>query len=216
VGRLFFPSMEAFLRLLIPSLLGYMLGSVSFAMLLARSRGVDLRSIGSGNLGATNAGRALGRNSGIMVYFLDAAKGFLPAWLGVRYFELNSGMAYFEMDTAVLAASGAFLGHIWPIWFKFRGGKGVATLSGGLIALNPFIPLIAGIAMAVAVVFTRFMSLGSIIFGLSLPWAAFFLQVPMPVFYLSLFAGLCLLFTHRSNLARLKQGTESRIGDPRK
>ena len=74
MGRLFFPSMEAFLRLLIPSLLGYMLGSVSFAMLLARSRGVDLRSIGSGNLGATNAGRALGRNSGIMVYFLYAAK----------------------------------------------------------------------------------------------------------------------------------------------
>ena len=208
--------MEAFLRLLIPSLLGYLLGSVSFAMLLARSRGVDLRSIGSGNLGATNAGRALGRKSGIRVYFLDAAKGFLPAWLGVRYFELNPDLAYFEMDTAILAATGAFLGHIWPIWFGFRGGKGVATLSGGLIALNPFIPLIAGVAMAITVAVTRFMSLGSVIFGLSLSLAAFSLQAPMPVFYLSLFAGLFLLFTHRSNLARLKQGTESRIGGPKK
>jgi len=208
--------MEAFLRLLISSLLGYLLGSISFAMLLARSRGVDLRSVGSGNLGATNAGRALGRKSGTLVYFLDAAKGFFPAWLGLCYFELNPEPASFTLDTAVLAAAGAFLGHIWPLWLGFKGGKGVATLSGGLIALNPLIPLTAGVAMAVALVFTRFMSLGSVVFGISLPFAAFFLQAPKPVFYLSLCAGLFLLFTHRSNLARLKQGTETRLGDPKK
>ena len=197
--------MDGFLRLLSPVLVGYLLGSVSFAYLLARSRGISLRQVGSGNLGATNAGRALGPRWGGAVYFLDAAKGFLPAWYFWKTFDLDAG---------VLAGCGAYCGHIWPVWFQFRGGKGVATLSGVLLALDPSIPLYGGAVMLLFVMFTRYMSVGSVAFGLSLPVIAWLRHESWnSVVWFALFAGLFLLFTHRSNMVRLSQGKEAQLGD---
>jgi glycerol-3-phosphate acyltransferase PlsY len=197
--------MDGFLRLLSPVLLGYLLGSVSFAYLLAHSRGISLREIGSGNLGATNAGRALGSHWGVVVYGLDATKGFLPTWFFWKVFGLEAG---------VLAGCGAYCGHIWPIWFQFRGGKGVATLSGVFLALDPAILLYGGGVLLLVVLLTRYMSVGSVAFGLSLPIFSWIRHEAWnSVFWFALFAGLFLLFTHRSNLVRLSQGREAKLGD---
>lgn len=183
---------------------GYGLGSVSFALLLARARGIDLRQVGSGNLGATNAGRALGRKAGILVYFLDALKGFVPAWVAARW----TG----SPDLAVAAGAGAFLGHLWPLWHGFRGGKGVATLSGALLALAPWVLLAAGLSFLLGVLLTRIMSVGSIAFGLALGPAAFVLRAPAPIAVFAALGGLALIFTHRANIRRLLRGEEKPLG----
>ncbi|MCH2113130.1 MAG: glycerol-3-phosphate acyltransferase, partial [Planctomycetes bacterium] len=114
-------------------LLGYLLGSISFALLLAKQRGVDLRGFGSGNLGATNATRALGRGRGLLVYFLDALKGGGPTWF-VLHMGAEGTLAW---EAATCAAAGAWLGHVFPLYHGFKGGKGVATLSGGFLVLDP-------------------------------------------------------------------------------
>lgn len=183
---------------------GYALGSVSFALLLARARGIDLRQVGSGNLGATNAGRALGRKSGIFVYLLDALKGFLPTWLAIRW----TG----SPEVAVAAGAGAFLGHLYPIWHGFRGGKGVATLSGALLALAPLVLAAAGLSFIAGVLLTRIMAVGSLAFGLALGPAAFVLRAPAPVALFAALGGVALIFTHRANIRRLLRGEEKPFG----
>jgi glycerol-3-phosphate acyltransferase PlsY len=186
---------------------GYALGSVSFALLFARARGVDLRQVGSGNLGATNASRALGRRTGVLIYLLDALKGFVPA----------GGLLWATGDPAVAAAggAGAFAGHLWPLWHGFRGGKGVATLSGALLALAPLAAVAAGVALAGTILLTRMISAGSIVFGVVLGPAAWITDAPRPVFLLAALGGLALVFTHRANIERIRAGRESRIGEKR-
>lgn len=183
---------------------GYALGSVSFALLLARARGVDLRRVGSGNLGATNAGRALGRGAGALIFLLDALKGFAPA----------IAFAGWGQDPALgaLAGAGAFLGHVWPLWHGFRGGKGVATLIGALLALAPLTVLAAAVAMAGTVALTRMMSAGSIALGVSLGPVSWVMRDERPVFLLAALGGLALIFTHRSNIQRIRAGREHRLG----
>ena len=109
---------------------GYLIGSISFALLLAKLRGINLREVGSGNLGATNAGRALGKKLGVVVYWLDMLKGAVPVLIAKLVFAN-------DINIAVLVGAGAYLGHILPLYFKFSGGKGVATLSGILLILAP-------------------------------------------------------------------------------
>ncbi|MDA1259594.1 MAG: glycerol-3-phosphate acyltransferase [Planctomycetota bacterium] len=186
---------------------GYALGSISFALLFARARGVDLRTVGSGNLGATNASRALGRGTGVLIYLLDALKGFLPA--GVLFWTTH------DPALAAAAGAGAFLGHVLPVWHGFRGGKGVATLSGALLALSPWTALAAGISLGATVLMTRMISAGSIAFGIVLGPAAWVLGEPRPIFLLAAFGGLLLVFTHRANIQRIRTGRESRIGERR-
>lgn len=183
---------------------GYALGSVSFALLLARSRGVDLRAVGSGNPGATNVSRALGRRAGLLVYLLDALKGFAPAAV--------AGWGWDDPALGAAAGAGAFLGHLWPLWHRFRGGKGVATLSGAMLALAPLTAVAAGLALAGTIAATRMVSAGSIAFGVALGPAAWVLREPRPVFLLAALGGVGLVFTHRSNLARIRAGRERRIG----
>ncbi|MAW62319.1 MAG: acyl-phosphate glycerol 3-phosphate acyltransferase [Planctomycetes bacterium] len=190
--------------LALPFLSGYLLGSVSFALLLARARGIDLRSVGSGNLGATNTSRALGSGAGLLVFLLDAAKGAIPVLV---WASLDS-----EPLAAVLAGAGAYLGHIWPVYLGFRGGKGVATLIGALLALAPWTILtVAPIALA-SVLITRIMSLGSLVLGLGLPIASALRGDPVEVLGFSAGAGLFLFWTHRSNIRRLLAGEENRLG----
>jgi len=183
---------------------GYALGSVSFSLVLARSRGVDLRKVGSGNLGATNLGRALGRRYAVAAYLLDMAKGCGAVLLALLAFGTESA--------AVATGSGAILGHVWPLWHGFRGGKGVATLSGAMLALLPLGTLSAGLAWLLTVRFTRWVSAGSLAFGLALPLAAWAWQRSPLVIAFAAGGCLFLFYTHRSNLLRILRGEESRVG----
>jgi len=188
--------------------LGYLLGSVSFAHLLARLRGVDLRQVGSGNLGATNAARALGWKGGVVVYLLDAAKGALPAWAGLELAGLGGG---------VLGGAGAILGHVWPLWLRFRGGKGVATLTGVFLVLAPGPLLAAAGAMALAVLLTRRMSVGSLVLAAALPVAVRLLDpestaARLPALLLALACLALACYTHRANIRRLLAGEEPPLG----
>lgn len=186
---------------------GYLLGSISFALLLAKLKGIDLRGVGSGNLGATNVSRALGPSAGFTIFLLDAAKGALPVlawrWAGE------------PMDASVAAGFGAYLGHIWPLYLRFRGGKGAATLIGAFLALSPWTILsVAPFALG-AVLVTRIMSLGSLGLGVGLPIAAWWREDPQPVLVFALGAGTFLFWTHRANLRRLLHGEENRLGRAR-
>ncbi|MCH2101762.1 MAG: glycerol-3-phosphate 1-O-acyltransferase PlsY [Planctomycetes bacterium] len=182
---------------------GYLLGSVSFALLLARARGINLRSVGSGNLGATNVSRALGARAGILVFLLDAAKGAVPILL-CRAFGA-------EELSITLSGAGAYLGHIWPVYLRFQGGKGVATLIGALLALAPLTLMVVVPFALGLVLITRIMSLGSLAFGVGLPLASYLFEDRESVFGFTVGAGLFLFWTHRSNIRRLLAGEESRL-----
>lgn len=182
---------------------GYALGSISFALWIARAHGLDLRRIGSGNPGATNVTRALGRRWGVLTYFLDALKGFAPA--------LGGWMLAGDPAVGCVAGAAAFLGHLYPAWHGFRGGKGVATLSGALLALAPLAVAAAGAAFLAGFLTTRIVSVGSLGFGLSLGPAAWLLRLPEAVVIFASLGGLALVLTHRSNLRRLLRGEEKPI-----
>lgn len=179
---------------------GYLLGTVSFSLLFARAKGVDLRAIGSGNPGATNASRAMGKKVGIAVYVLDMLKGLLPALLASQWWAVDAG---------VVAGAGAYVGHILPFWSKFRGGKGVATLSGALLALAPWATLASGGVWFLATKLTGLVAVGSLAFGLALPAFAWGFGHHLWVVNFALAGGLFLFWTHRSNLKKIVQGTEN-------
>jgi acyl phosphate:glycerol-3-phosphate acyltransferase len=183
---------------------GYFLGAFSFALLLAKLKGVDIRGSGSGNPGATNAGRLMGRKIGTLVGFLDAAKGLIPvlAWLAIKD----------DYSLAVWAGLGAFSGHIWPIYFRFQGGKGLATYVGAGLGLAPTSMLFAMLGFVAAVVLARMMSVGSLAMGVLFPIVVWWRGEPEPLLYFSIAAGLLLFFTHRSNIKRLLDGEERKLG----
>lgn len=181
---------------LLPLFCGYFCGSISFASIFAKSRGIDLRQVGSGNPGATNVGRALGKKIGFLVYFFDMLKGFFPTY--IYCFLYTESISY-----AVFAGLGSYLGHIWPLYSSFKGGKGVATLSGAMFALQLLPTLYAGVAFAFALILTRTMALGSLAFGLALPICSYFTNQEQSVFFFALFGGIFLFFTHRSNIVQL-------------
>ncbi|RMH03846.1 MAG: glycerol-3-phosphate 1-O-acyltransferase [Planctomycetota bacterium] len=188
-------------NLLLAAGAGYLSGSISFALLVARAKGVDLRAHGSGNPGATNAGRVLGRKYGVLVYLLDALKGALPAGVSL--------ILGWPPSAAVLGAAGAFAGHLWPIWFGFRGGKGVATYSGAMLVLAPGALLAGAVAFLVVVLATRVVALGSLALGIVTPAALRLLDPTAatgeraPVFAFAAVGGALFFLTHRRNLARL-------------
>ncbi len=178
----------------------YLLGSVLFGLLWARARGIDLREVGSGNVGATNVGRALGPWPGRFVLVLDALKGTLPVALGVAWFGADSW-------EATLAGIGATLGHCFPLYFGFRGGKGAAT---GLGSLAPVWPLAAGVALGVFVttkVLTKKASLGSLL-GLVGTLGVVTAEVvayerPYPPIVMVFVIATLVILRHRANLQRL-------------
>ena len=183
----------------------YLIGSVPFALLLTRRwSAVNLRSIGSGNLGAANVMRASGVAAGVLVAALDAAKGAVSVALAARL----------SADTAAPAAAGlaAILGHVYPIWLRFRGGKGVATACGVFSVLTP-LALPPALAIFAGVVWlTKYISLGSVVASLALPPLAYALGSPASTVGAALAAATIIVFRHRSNVARLRTGTERRIG----
>jgi len=183
---------------------GYFLGAFSFALLLARLKGVDIRGSGSGNPGATNAGRLMGRKIGTLVGLLDAVKGIVPVllWMSLDH----------NFDVAVLAGFGAVCGHIWPIYFRFQGGKGLATYIGAGLGLAPISMLFAAIGFVGGVAFTRIMSVGSLTLGAVFPIVVWWRGEPQSLLWFSLAGCAILFFTHRSNIQRLLAGEERKLG----
>jgi glycerol-3-phosphate acyltransferase PlsY len=186
-------------------LAAYLLGSIPFALILARRWGSDLRAVGSGNLGAANVMRASGVPAGVLVAILDMAKGAASVWLAARV-----------SDGAPLAAAAglaAIIGHIYPIWLRFRGGKGVATACGVFSILTPLAVPPALAIFAAAVWLTKYISLGSVLASMALPPIAYALGSPAPAVIAAAAASSFHVFRHRSNLfAQALHGTERRVG----
>jgi glycerol-3-phosphate acyltransferase PlsY len=203
--------------------IAYLLGSIPFGYLLVRIfRKQDIRATGSGNIGATNVARSGAKGLGILTLLLDLAKGlaavilaFLAAAHSSTWRAAYLGAAHTKaFDLAVLAAVAAILGHVFPIWLRFRGGKGVATALGVFIALVPLASLcILGVFLAVFLI-TRYVSLASILAAASFPiFGFFFVRHPSPIVIFGfLFIPILIILKHHANIARLRAGTESRFG----
>jgi len=203
---------------IITALGAYLLGSIPTGLLIARSRGVDIRTVGSGNIGATNAFRALGKGWGLTVLLIDFAKG-LTACLVVPILVRAALHASVQNEgpitLALAAAVSAVLGHNFPIWLRFKGGKGIATTAGALTALVPLALLIGFGVWVVLFVLTRYVSLGSIAAAATVPLATWFTTRGEPdrlaLTSLTTLLGIMAIAKHRSNIRRLLRGTESRI-----
>ena len=190
-------------------LCAYLLGSVSGSLLLGRLRGVDIRRHGSGNAGGTNALRTLGWRFALGVVAIDLGKGALAAWLALRFAPL--GQALDVTAHGYAAAACAVVGHVWPLWHGFRGGKGAATAVGGLLMLWPWsIGVLLPVWMLVLVA-TGYVGLSTVLAALALPVLAWGTDAEPARLWFSMFAALFIAFTHRANLQRLRQGTESRF-----
>jgi glycerol-3-phosphate acyltransferase PlsY len=189
-----------------PILVGYLTGSVPFAFLLARRAGVDVRVAGSGNVGAANVLRTTGAWRGAAVMALDVTKGALAVLLASL---IQSGS---PMPAA--AAAAAVIGHIYPVWLRFHGGKGVAVAAGVFAVLTPLATGIAAALFVLIVWATRYVSLASIAATLALPPAAWLSGEPAGVVIAAAGTGALILFRHRGNIRRLREGTERRMGVP--
>jgi glycerol-3-phosphate acyltransferase PlsY len=199
----------------------YLIGSIPFGLIIAAVHGKDLRSIGSGNIGATNLSRALGRKWAYLCFLLDAAKGFLPMLIAADFF--SSPPTVLELFLALAAGCAAVLGHIFPIYLKFNGGKGVATSFGVALGLWPYYTICSFFAVgvwAVTVLIWRYISLASIVASVAFPLALVFLIAIIPNWHfanlwpllvVAIAIPLIVIIRHRENIKRLLEGTESRI-----
>ena len=205
------------LNLLLIAFLSYVMGSIPTSIWIAKIvYGMDIRAHGSGNAGATNVFRILGWKPALAVVVVDVAKGFVPAYylFQIRFAEISWDPVYLQL----LAGFAAIVGHVYTIFAGFRGGKGVATAAGMLLALYPLATPICILVFAVVVGMTRIVSLASITAAASLPVVLLVLvygfdrQVPMPLVVLSFAVAAFIAFTHRSNIQRLVRGEEHRFG----
>ena len=185
-------------------LLGYLAGSIPFAYLLARRAGVDVRHAGSGNVGAANVLRTTGAARGVSVMLLDVAKGATAVLLAYA--------AAPGPGTAAASGAAAVVGHIYPVWLRFHGGKGVAVAAGVFGVLTPVATAAAAGLFLLTVGVTRYVSLGSSAATLALPPIAWASGAPNPVVVAAAGTALLILFRHRANLRRLAHGTERRVG----
>ena len=192
------------MRIVVAIVAGYLLGSIPFALLLTRSRGVDLRVAGSRNVGAANVLRTTGVMPAVAVMLLDAAKG-AAAILAARLLTDN-------LTIVMTAGLAAIVGHVYPAWLGFRGGKGVAASAGVFMMLAPLATAIAALVFVATIFVTRFISAGSIAGALALAIAALAGNAPGPVVAGAIAAALLVMHRHRDNVSRLLAGTERRIG----
>jgi glycerol-3-phosphate acyltransferase PlsY len=194
---------------LIATLLGYLIGSISFAVVVSRLMGLDdPRAYGSGNPGATNVLRSGNKKAAILTLLMDALKGFVPVWLVVAFGEpyaLGEG-------TAALVGLAAFLGHLWPVFFGFKGGKGVATGAGLLLGLNPLLGVATLLSWVMVAYFTRYSSLAAIVAAVFAPFYQWLIWGFGPTTMVCAVLAVLLLWRHSGNIRKLLDGTESRIG----
>jgi glycerol-3-phosphate acyltransferase PlsY len=209
--------------------LGYLLGSVPFGLIAGHMKGMDIRHHGSGNIGATNVFRVLGRGWGIAVFACDAAKGYLAVvlamYLNAHFREwcetvdfVRESQALPPLGAQILGGIWAIIGHTFPCWLGFKGGKGVATSLGVVIALVPFAASISLVVWVVSVIITRFVSVASILASLTVPLVVAFQPASAdkwPLFTLCIVAAFLIVWRHRPNIHRLFHGTEHRVGKPK-
>ena len=194
------------LILSIVAILGYFIGSVSFAVIIAHSQGIDILKFGSGNPGATNVTRALGSKWGRLVFVLDACKGFIASgWPLICLPES-------QLELGIIGLIAAIIGHSYSVFLGFRGGKGVATAMGGLLALMPDILLIGAGCWVILYFVSRTVSLSSVVFAVSLPISSYLIyDMKDPRFALGMTLGILIIVRHRSNISRMLQGVENRF-----
>lgn len=183
----------------------YLIGAVSFSIVIAKwVKGIDIRTQGSGNAGATNTLRVLGKGPAVAVLLLDILKGIIAVYLG-HALGNNDWMP-------VLCGLAAIAGHNWPVWFKFKGGKGIATMIG-VVATLSFLPaLYAGIIAILLIVLTRYVSLGSLVFAALMPISIALFNYSPPLLCGTLVLAVFAFVRHRSNIVKLLQGTENKLG----
>lgn len=195
-------------------IVGYLLGSIPFGVLVSKRMGVDIYSVGSGNPGATNVLRSIGKPAGYTVFILDFLKGILATtWfkVGIVAFSGDPNLALWGLPAAVL-------GHTYPLFSNFKGGKGVATAMGGLLGVMPGCLLIGLVSWGVIFITTRYVAVASIGFGLSLPvcamvayWSSETKDEQLAKVILAILIMAWIVWRHRSNLQRLREGTENRF-----
>jgi len=189
----------------------YLLGSIPFGYIAGLLSGIDIRAHGSGNIGATNALRVLGKPWGITIFVLDALKGFLAVRLALILAERSGGPAGSEEFYAILAAAICVAGHSFPVWLRFKGGKGVATSAGALFGVLPIATVAIFLVWLASLFLTRYVSLASILAALSLPIVVALLGRSRTLIYFSVAMTAIVVWRHWSNIARLRTGTEPRL-----
>jgi glycerol-3-phosphate acyltransferase PlsY len=191
-------------------LVAYLLGSIPFGYLIVKLReGRDIRTVGSGNIGAANVTRVVGLAAGAMTLLLDAAKGYLAVWIAARV--TNESVRWM-----VIAGLAAIIGHLFPVWLKFRGGRGVATAAGVFLPICWPAVLVAVVIWVLVVAFWRYVSLGSIAAAAALPLLTYLLYAPqhappLTVSISTTLAAVLIILRHRPNIERLIAGTEQRF-----
>jgi len=190
--------------------MGYLLGSIPTGFLVARARGVDIRTLGSGNIGATNAFRVLGKGLGIFVLLMDALKGFVAVLIGA--YLISQLLPGAELNNLrITAGIAAILGHNFTCWLHFKGGKGIATSAGVLLALVPWALAIILSIFIILFLTTRYVSVGSIAAAFTLPFATWFTTRDTGLTVVTGAMGALAVLKHRKNIQRLLNGTENRI-----
>lgn len=195
-------------------LIGYLIGGFQTAIILGKNKGLDIRSHGSGNAGATNTLRVLGKKAALVVFIGDMLKAVIAIIITNLIFKNHT-----EISTSLISAYagvGAILGHNWPVYFQFKGGKGIAVSIVTLVMMDYRIGIIAAVAFLLSVLFTRYVSLGSILLTLSAPISLGLLYKGRPNFIenlvLVLIIPILAIYQHRTNIKRLIKGTESKLG----
>jgi glycerol-3-phosphate acyltransferase PlsY len=193
-------------------LIAYLLGSIPFGVLIAKALGgPDVRSSGSGNIGAANVARTSGPVAGVLTLLCDAGKGYLAVWIAAHW--AHGSMSALWMIAAAVAS---VVGHIFPVWLRFKGGKGVATMFGAFIPISWFAVSAAALVWVLVVVFWRYSSLGSMASAAALPILIYLFYAPRHappeyVTYGTIFVSLLVLLKHSDNVRRLVAGTENRL-----
>ena len=201
----------------VTALAAYLLGSIPTGFLVAQTRGIDIRTVGSGNIGATNTLRVLGKPAGIFVFVMDALKGWLAvvplAFLIATLFGQPQSRTSHE-TAQIIAGLCAILGHNYTCWLQFKGGKGIATSAGVLLALVPWALLIIFAVFILFFLATRYVSMGSIAAAATLPFASWITGESPAKIIVTGAMGMLAIYKHKENIIRLLKGTERRLGAP--
>ncbi|MDR1196052.1 MAG: glycerol-3-phosphate 1-O-acyltransferase PlsY [Endomicrobium sp.] len=185
-------------------ILAYLCGAIPFAYIIAKIAGkVDIRTVGSGNPGATNVFRSVGAGAGSVTFILDALKGFFPVWFAIL---IDSSFSY-----SVAVATAAMVGHIYTVFLKFKGGKGVATGCGVFLALMPIPTLCALFVFAAVFLISGYVALGSVCAAIVMPLASYFSGYHIEAVIFAFAVALLIIYKHRTNIKRLREGTENRF-----
>jgi acyl phosphate:glycerol-3-phosphate acyltransferase len=185
-------------------ILSYLLGSIPSGFIVGRFSGVDVRKEGSGNIGATNVARLMGKGRGLLTLLADTGKGFIPVFFAQQ-------MEFSHVAVACVAVA-AFLGHLYPVFLRFKGGKGVATAFGILLALAPIVTVVLLMVFALVALSSRIVSLSSMAAALAAPVALWFFTYPVTLVLMTAFLAAMIIVRHHANIQRLLNGTEPRFG----